>query len=275
MSIQLGTVAAIGFADFTPRTWLECYRRLGCTVVQAYRNQGAQISIQQMRAALAEGGMPCDSLHGVFGEQYDPSCPEENARRYAVDSYKSEGDLVQLLGGSLVVVHCSTIRRDGISAEERAMRLGQLKKSIAELGTFGQSIGVRYAFENLPAYHPIGSDVDELVRILEEVDAPNTGLCFDTGHAHMIGNVADAVRQTRGRMIYLHYSDNSGAGDEHEMPTYGTIDSAALARAVHDVNYSGTMMLEVFYSEDRLNKVIEEGCGPRLAQVISLANGVK
>ena len=28
--IRLGTVAAIGFDDFEPMAWLECYRQLGC-----------------------------------------------------------------------------------------------------------------------------------------------------------------------------------------------------------------------------------------------------
>ena len=53
MAIQLGTVAAIGFEDFAPAEWLGCFRELGCELVQAYRNQNAQLSIQQMKDAIA------------------------------------------------------------------------------------------------------------------------------------------------------------------------------------------------------------------------------
>lgn len=271
--VKLGTIAAIGFDDFDPPEWLGCYRRLGCQVVQAYRNQERSISVEQMRDAIASGGMPCDSLHGVFGEQFDPSAPDEQARRFAVDTYKREADVCLALGGNLVVVHCSTIRREGVPPEERLLRVEQLKKSVAELGAFGAGAGIEYAFENLPDYHVIGADITELVGILADAGAPNTGMCFDSGHANMVGDPVAAVTAADGAMIYAHISDNSGAGDDHDMITYGTIDAEAMARAMHSIGYDGTFMLEVFYSADRLRQLIDEGAAERLAKLIRLANG--
>ena len=80
--IRLGTVAAIGFDGLEPGELLGLYRQLGCKVVQAYRNQERGVSFNEMSDAIAAGGMPCDSLHGVFGEQFDPSSPDEQARRF-------------------------------------------------------------------------------------------------------------------------------------------------------------------------------------------------
>jgi len=271
--VILGTIAAVGFDDFDPPEWLGCWRELGCEVVQAYRNQERAVSVEQMKEAIAAGGMPCDSLHGVFGEQYDPYSPDEPSRQYAVDTFRGEAELCDALGGKLVVVHCSTIRREGIAPDEKAVRTAQLKKSIAELGAFGAGCGISYAFENLPGYHAIGYDIGELVGVLADVGAPNTGLCFDSGHANMVGDPAEAVRRTGGKMIYAHISDNSGAGDDHELISYGTIDADALARALHDVGYGGTFMMEVFYSADRLRRLIDEGAAERLARILRIANG--
>lgn len=273
MTIALGTVAAVGFEEFPPREWLACFRQLGCTTVQVYRNQDAQISVQQMRDAVATGEMPCDSIHGVSGEEFDPSAPLEQARRFAVDTFKAEGELALKLGGYLVVVHCSTIRPQGISQTEHRRRIAQLRKSIVELGDFGSRLGVQYAFENLPGYHAIGSDVAELAQILNELKAPNTGMCFDTGHANMVCNPIEAMRRTEGQMIYIHLSDNSGKDDEHEMPTCGTIDTDAIAREIQRSGYSGTVMLEAFYSVDRLKQLIDEGLAKQLAGIIAIANG--
>jgi len=273
MAIKLGTVAAIGFKEFPPREWLECFRALGCTVVQAYRNHDANVSLREIKEAIEAGGMPCDSLHGVFGDQFDPSAPDESARRFAADTFRSEGELALALGGPLVVVHCATIRREGVSMEERARRLTQLKKSIVDLGRFGQEIGVRYAFENLPGYHALGSDVAELAGILRELRVPNTGMCFDTGHANMVCDPVAVLKDAADQLIYLHLSDNSGEGDEHEMPTYGTIRTDALGSELNRVGYRGTMLLEVFYSVDRLRQVLREGCAERLARIIALAGG--
>jgi sugar phosphate isomerase/epimerase len=273
MAIQLGTIAAIGFEDIPTERQLPLFRELGCTVVQAYRNTEANVSLEQMRQAIASGGMPCDSLHGIFGEPYDPSAPLESARRFAVETFQAEGRLCLDLGGSLVVVHCATIRREGISPHERLIRVDQLKRSMEELGRYGQSVGVRYAFENLPAYHALGSDVGELAGILRQVAAPNTGICFDCGHANMVGDVASAVRQGGEQIIYVHLSDNSGVADDHEMLTFGTVDAAAMARALREIRYGGTMMLEVFHNPERLRQVIADGCAAKLAEIIAIAEG--
>jgi sugar phosphate isomerase/epimerase len=272
MAIELGTVAAIGFEDFPPEEWLGCFRRLGCTRVQAYRNQSANVTPRQMADAIAAGQMPCDSLHGVYGEKYDPSAPNEESRRMAVDAFKAEGELALELGGPLVVVHCSTIRRQGISDGERDVRIRQLGKSILELASFGAANDVQYAFENLPGYHAIGSAADQIAAWLDACSGENVGMCFDTGHAHMVGNVGDAIRGTGGRMIYLHASDNSGHADEHLMPTDGSIDWPAVAQALRDVHYDGTMMLEVFYKVDELNRLIDAGYGERLGEIVAAAN---
>ena len=272
MSVKLGTVAAIGFKEFPPQEWLACFRQLGCTVVQAYRNQAARVSIQEMTDAIAAGGMPCDSLHGVFGEEFDPSATLEDARRFAVDTYRAEGELCLKLGGRVVIVHCSPIRPVGVSAPERLRRLEQLKKSFRELGQAGQRMGVQYAFENLPSYFAIGSDLLELSGLLEQAVAPNTGICFDAGHANMVGDAADLVPQAGGRILYVHLSDNDKKADHPHLPGYGTMDTRAFARSLAMARYDGTLMLEVFYPVDRLQQVIAEGCAEKLAEILRIAN---
>jgi len=272
-SARLGTVAAIGFAEFPAAEWLGQFRRLGCQVVQVYRNPKANVSLQEMRDAIAAGQMPCDSLHGVYGEQFDPSAPDESERRSAVDTFKSEGELAAELNGPLVVVHCSSIRQDGVSDKERNVRIAQLRKSILDLGQFGKGIGVAYAFENLPGYHAIGSDVAELADMLRAVGAPNTGMCLDTGHAHMVGDAAEAICQAKEQMIYVHFSDNCGRSDDHDMPTCGTLDAEKVGKALYEAKYTGTIMLEVFYKTDRLAQLADQGLASRLERILHLANG--
>ncbi len=271
--MRLGTVAPIGFDDFPPGEWLERFRRMGCTVVQAYRSQKAGVTARQMADYIAAGGMPCDSLHGVFGEEYDPSAVEENHRRFAVDAYRREGELALQLGGSLVVVHCSTIREQPVPPAEIDRRWTQLRTSIDELGRHGESIGVTYAFENLPNYHVIGHDVAELAAVLRDVGAPHTGLCLDTGHALMTGDPAAAVREAADVIAYVHLSDNDGTADQHEMPTYGSLDCDALADALRETHTSVTGMLEAFHALERLDEMLAEGLADRLADFLTRANG--
>jgi len=228
MAVALGTVLPIGFADFQPGELLACYRQLGCRVVQVYRSPDSAVSPERIRAVVEQGGLTCDSLHGLYGEDVDPSAPEEPARRAAVETFK-----------------------------------------------FGAGCGVRYAFENLPAYHPVGWDVAELARLLEQVAAPNTGMCLDTGHAHLVGEAAQAVRDGDGQILYVHFSDNFGREDDHEMPTYGTLPAEAVGRALSEIGYDGVMTLEVFYQPAVLRRLIEQGCAERLAKILEIANAPK
>ncbi len=273
MSARLGTVAPIGFSDFPPAQWLGMFGQLGCSVVQAYRNQTNQPTHEAIAQALADGNLPCDSLHGVFGERFDPSSPDEATRQFAIATYKAEGALVTSLGGDLVVVHCSTSRKEGIDSDEHSKRFEQLRRSIIELGAHGQQTGVRYAFENLPAYHAIGSNVAELADVLRQLQAPFTGMCLDIGHANMVSDAPAAIRAAGDQVIYVHLSDNADQKDQHLMPGCGTLDIDAVADALADIGYSGTIMLEVFASLERLAELSADGLGDRLTSFMERTTG--
>ena len=273
MAIRLGTVAPIGFDDFPPGTWLDRLRQLGCTVVQAYRRQDADVTVGQMKDCIAAGGLPCDSMHGLFGPRYDPSSTDEAVREFAVETYRSEGRLVLQLGGSLVVVHCSPRQDEPVSPREYQMRLDSLRRSVAELGAYGRQIGVTYAFENLPPYHGVGRDAAELARLLAGAAAPHTAMCFDTGHALISGDPASAIAAAGSQIAYVHFSDNSGLADEHEMPTRGKLDCNAVADALAAVNYAGTLMLEVFRPVEALDEMIAANYASRLAEIVARASG--
>jgi sugar phosphate isomerase/epimerase len=89
----------------------------------------------------------------------------------------------------------------------------------------------------------------------------------------MVGDPAAAIRAADGQVLYVHLSDNSGHSDDHEMPTYGALDCDAVADALHDIGYHGTVMLEVFHTVDRLREMIDEGTADHLADMTARANG--
>lgn len=274
MAVRLGTVAPVGFDDFASPQWMECMKKLGCTTVQVYRNRhgndsahSGPVTVEQIHEYLDMVQLPCDSIHGVYGNDVDVSSPDEPTRRMAVRSFMEEGKLSAKLGSPMVVVHCSGIYPGGLDAKDLRARKTSLLKSMRELGVFGQAEGVRFAFENLPEYHAIGSSAAELCNMLDEIDSPAVGMCFDTGHANMCGNVCDALNAAR-RIIYIHASDNNSRKDEHLMPGKGTIAWDDLAAAIAKKQYSGVFMLEIFHSVEELNVLINAGWRDRLAKIL-------
>ena len=49
----------------------------------------------------------------------------------------------------------------------------------------------------------------------------HAGICLDFGHAHLMGDVADAVETVAEHVITTHVHDNHGRDDEHLVPYRG------------------------------------------------------
>lgn len=280
MTPTLGTVAPVGFDDFASPDWLECMKTLGCTTAQIYRNRHGNLSgrdepvtARQMQDYLAAAQLPCDSLHGLYGNDIDPSSPNEAVRKHAVDVFKREGELALTLGGPMVIVHGAGIFTQGIDPAETDHRWSQLHRSAEELAAFGLANRVHFALENLPPYHAICSDVGRLAALVRQIDSEWIGLCFDIAHANIAGDPIPAIDQAGELTSYVHVCDNQGQKDEHLMSYTGGIDFQAGAEGFARIGYRGVLMLETFYSVEQLRKLIDQGFAEKLADFLRRASG--
>jgi sugar phosphate isomerase/epimerase len=89
------------------------------------------------------------------------------------------------------------------------------------------------------------STAEALVTLVDELDHPGVGVCLDFGHAHLQGDVVDAIETLSGLLTATHVHDNHGKRDEHLAPFEGTIDWAGALLALQKIGYEGTMMLEL------------------------------
>ena len=110
-----------------------------------------------------------------------------------------------------------------------------------------QPLGVQIAIEVLPNEL---SRAGSLVHFVEDdvslddlgVDA---GICLDFGHAHIDGDVVDAIETVSEHLIATHVHDNRGRNDDHLLPFDGTIDWPAALTAVQKVGFDGGLILEI------------------------------
>ena len=85
-----------------------------------------------------------------------------------------------------------------------------------------------------------------LVHFVEEdLEAIDVGVCLDFGHAHMDGDLIDAIETVSGHLVTTHVHDNTGRADDHLVPFDGTIDWPAAMTAVQKVGYDDTLMFEI------------------------------
>lgn len=269
----LSSVAAFGFKDIPTQKMLAVFRELGCRRTQFYRNEHNPPAPADARRMALDAGLPFDSVHGVFGPQYDPSSPDPQVRRLAVDVYRREGELAVELGGPMVVVHPAPAAPDlAAIAPAQPARQDALLRSLEELAAIGQDLGVIYLIENLPGNYWIGSQPAQLAAMLRQFNHPHIRMCFDTGHAHMTARVADALAQCADLIAYLHVHDNDAKADSHMIPGEGTLPWDALSPIMARLPQQTPAMIELFHDEATFRQAMSHGLAQRLTRWLSLPN---
>lgn len=85
-------------------------------------------------------------------------------------------------------------------------------------------------------------------RLVETVDSPWFGWCYDTGHAHALGDSLQELLGVKRVPLSLHIQDNHGSGgDEHLIPGNGTLDWGQFLRILKKIGYAGEFVLEAHH----------------------------
>ncbi len=268
----LATIAPFGFPDLDPSALLPLYRQLGCRAAQYYRNPLDPPDLAEARRLVEDLGLPFDSLHGLFGPDLDPSSPDEAIRRRAIETYRREGQLALEAGGPAVIVHPAPMvgATDPSDASKTAGRLGALETSLVELAGVGREQGVTYLLENVPGNYYFGHDVAQMAGLVRQLDEPFVRMCFDTGHAHMMGVSAAALSDCLDVATYVHVTDNDGRADSHRVPGHGTLPWEELAPVMTKLPAQTPAMLELFESPQSLAGLIADGLAHHLSNWLAL-----
>ena len=211
-----------------------------------YRDDAA---VERLAQWLKETGLALHSIHApitdVFGQQgwtptYSNAVTDSGQRQAAVQETEAALQLARRIPFDVVVLHLGTPsskNNPGDNNRSAAVR------SLEEISRAAEPLGVRIAVEVIPNRL---SDAGSLAALLEsEIDARHVGICLDFGHAHLMGDVADAVETVAEHLIATHVHDNHGRDDEHLIPYLGTIDWNLALVTMQKIGYDGTYMLEL------------------------------
>ncbi|HSP91733.1 MAG TPA: sugar phosphate isomerase/epimerase family protein [Vicinamibacterales bacterium] len=201
---------------------------------------------------LTAEGLRLHSLHAPVMERYDGTwinplsiaSADGAARAQAVRETGAALDLARRVPVSVLVVHPGL--QDSLLSPSVQNSLDAAMRSIEEIADIASPLGVRVALEVIPNAM---STAEALVNLLDRLDMPEVGVCLDFGHAHMQGDVIDAIETLSGVLVATHVHDNHGRRDEHLVPFEGTIDWAGALAALQKIGYDGTLMLELAGAE--------------------------
>jgi sugar phosphate isomerase/epimerase len=244
----LGIVAPFGFEDFETVRFLELYKSVGVGTIQAYRNPDAGITPADVVRVSRLLDLKVDSMHGLFGDEIDPSSPDEKTRLASIEVYRSETDWCREIGGKGIVVHPTPDLRNGpyVSAEIADVRAEQFQKTLDSLARIAESAGVVFLIENMPPSGMFAADLPRLADMVRSRQTPHLGFCLDAGHLLLTKMPYESVKACKGILGGVHAHDNDGVEDIHLLPFRGKVDWDSLFEVLHSIGYDGLMTLEVF-----------------------------
>lgn len=206
--------------------------------------------LAQLREHLRDAELAAHSVHGpitdglngsTWGASYSLAMAEESARVLAVEETLSAMRAATVLEAPIVVLHLGVPLAQQPNGRDN--RRDAALRSLETLAAAAGPMGVQLALEVIP--NPI-SDAEQLVAFIEEdLDAPGVGICLDSGHAFLLGEVADAIEAVSGHLVTTHLHDNRRTADDHLVPFEGRIDWAEAAMTLQKVGYEGVWMFEL------------------------------
>lgn len=97
------------------------------------------------------------------------------------------------------------------------------------------------------------TSTEELIELVDTIDDPSVGICWDFGHANISGlDQVEALRAVGKRLKATHVNDNHGETDEHLAPYYGNINWNEIMSVLKEIEYEGDFAFEIHHFTDVL-----------------------
>lgn len=176
--------------------------------------------------------------------------------RKAVEQHLIEYlELAKKLECSYLVIHCGYHFSQFMEATYEAL-LTTFRRVVEE----AEKLNMPMMIENMNRLHPdceinyLGTTVEELKIVFDNIETPYLGLAMDCGHANLLpGGVIPFIEAFGPRIGGLHLHDNDMVLDRHWPLGSGKIDWPAVFARLREIGYKGTYTLELDDHEDVVN----------------------
>lgn len=194
-------------------------------------------------------GLEVHSFHAPFADRIDISALDSCARGAAVHEISRAAEAAATIGARYFVLHPGP-ETTGVPRDQRPDRMDCAVEALDRIAWRAGELGVRLVLENMLP-HLFAGHVRDLLWLLGALASTNVGVCLDTGHAHLSGDLGHVAHKLSGHLWMVHASDNRGERDDHLPPGEGAIAWDELMRQLAAAHFSGAFILELAPEDDR------------------------
>jgi len=201
-------------------------------------------------------GVPLNSVHSPLYADYEwgrsggmpvnVASTDRAHRVDAMDEIKRALEIAEQIPFRFLIQHI------GVGDESfNEHKLDAAMTSIEHLRAFAKPLGVRILLENIPNEL---STPERLVEFIHDSHMDDVGVCFDVGHAHMMGDVAQAFETLKAHIRSTHVHDNKKDKDSHLWPGQGSIDWKQAMELLHSAPNTPPLLMEI-EGDEKVNTV--------------------
>ena len=184
------------------------------------------------------------SFHAPFADRIDITSPDAGIREGAVAELITACSAAALLGAENVVLHPGPEREGRPPHEEFIERMRHAADSLNRVAEHCCASGVRLLLENMLP-HLLFGHTSDMMFLLGEISTCSVGVCLDTGHARLSGDLGHVFHKLAGHLRMVHVNDNLGDWDAHLLPGEGSIDWPWVIDELQQHQFHGGLILEM------------------------------
>lgn len=185
------------------------------------------------------------SVAAVISPDRDLIHPDAAVRATGMDYARKAIHAAQQVGAQNLVgpFYSSVGRTWQATADERARDLDLLEGQLRTLAQIAAEHDVTLCLEPLNRFETSFINLtDQAIEIIDRVAHPACQLLLDSFHMNIEErSLGDAIRRAGSRLRHFHASEN-----DRGTPGEGHIAWAEIATALHDIEYTGPVVIETF-----------------------------
>ncbi|MFP6893444.1 MAG: sugar phosphate isomerase/epimerase family protein [Opitutales bacterium] len=253
--MKLGIInSAFDQAGVDTKTGLEHIARIGFDSVDVFTEAMTiqEDEIQLIESTCGENNLPIVSVVVVAAGLIDFNDP---VRDFHVERAKKFVDLAaRFKSDNLLLVLGEYIwQREVIPPEAQWQWAIENTRKIADYG--GQS-GIEIALELEPFRLSLLNNVKEMVRFIDDCDHPGVKANIDVSHLVLADVSPTELTSLKGKATHVHISDCDGKVHGDLPPGRGVVKFSPYLQAIKDLDFDGSISLELEYSPDP-SKIVE------------------
>ncbi len=201
-------------------------------------------AVRRAAGQIREMGMEPFSFHAPFAAPIDITSLDPAQREQSFKELMAAAQAAAALGAANFTIHPGPEIEAKPPQEELIQRMENAAGVLGRVARFCQARRMNLMLENLLP-HLLFGHTGDLLYLMGALNQPNVGICLDTGHALLAGDLYTVVHKLSGHLRMVHASDNLGKEDDHLPPGAGRIDWRRLLADLDGVGFRGAIILEL------------------------------